>query len=60
MDKSNAPEKETKNDSFINNEVEGVIKDTIKSYITDTMNEITIFEEGDKLRIGFSDNAIFG
>lgn len=47
-------------DSFINNEVEGVIKDTIKSYITDTMNEITIFEEGDKLRIGFSDNAIFG
>jgi len=47
-------------DSFINNEVEGVIKDTIKSYITDTMNEITIFEEDDKLRIGFSDNAIFG
>lgn len=47
-------------DSFINNEVEGVIKDTIKSYITDTMNEITIFEENDKLRIGFSDNAIFG
>lgn len=47
-------------DSFISNEVEGVIKDTIKSYITDTMNEITIFEENDKLRIGFSDNAIFG
>lgn len=51
---------DTRLDSFINNEVEGVIKDTIKSYITDTMNEITIFEENDKLRIGFSDNAIFG
>lgn len=51
---------DTRLDSFINNEVEGVIKDTIKSYITDTMNEITIFEEDDKLRIGFSDNAIFG
>lgn len=53
-------ELDTRLDNFIENDVEGVIKDTIKSYISDTMNEITIFEEGDKLRIGFSDNAIFG
>lgn len=53
-------ELDTRLDNFIENDVEGVIKDTIKSYISDTMNEISIYEEGDKLRIGFSENAIFG
>lgn len=48
-------------ETFINDELEGTIKDTIKNYIQDTTNEIKITETEDgKLKIGFSDNAIFG
>ena len=48
-------------ETFINDELEGTIKDTVKSYIQDTTNEIKITETEDgKLKIGFSDNAIFG
>ena len=48
-------------ETFINDELEGTIKDTVKIYIQDTTNEIKITETEDgKLKIGFSDNAIFG
>jgi len=48
-------------ESFINDELEGTIKYTIRQYIEDTTNEIKITETDDgKLKIGFSDNAIFG
>lgn len=48
-------------ETFINDELAGTIKDTVKAYIQDTTNEIKITETEDgKLKIGFSDNAIFG
>lgn len=36
------------------------IKDTIKSYIVGTQHEIGLFDEETNLRIGFTDDAIFG
>lgn len=48
-------------ETFLNDELEGTIKYTIKQYIEDTTNEIKITETEDgKLKIGFSDDAIFG
>lgn len=48
-------------DIFINERLEGIIKDTVKSYLEGTMNEIKITEtETGKLKIGFYDNTIFG
>lgn len=40
--------------------LEGTIKDIIKSYIVGTEKEIKVFENENKLKIGFDDNAIFG
>lgn len=37
-----------------------IIKDTIKSYIVGTEKEIGLFDEETKLRIGFTEDAIFG
>lgn len=48
-------------ETFINDELEGTIKYTVKQYIQDTTNEIKITETDDgRLKIGFSDDAIFG
>lgn len=48
-------------DEFINERLEPIIKETIKSYLEETVNEIKITEtEEGKLKIGFSDDAIFG
>lgn len=48
-------------ETFINDELEGTIKYTVKQYIQDTTNEIKITETNDgRLKIGFSDDAIFG
>lgn len=48
-------------DEFINERLEPIIKETIKSYLEETVNEIKITEtEQGKLKIGFSDDAIFG
>lgn len=44
----------------LGNDIEGTIKNIIKSYIVGTDNEITVSEENEKLRIGFDDDAIFG
>lgn len=44
----------------LGNDIEGTIKNIIKSYIVGTENEIKIVENEDKLKIGFDDNAIFG
>ena len=48
-------------ETFTNDELENTIKYTIKNYIQGTPNEIKITEtENGKLKIGFSNNAIFG
>lgn len=44
----------------LGNDIEGTIKDIIKSYIVGTENEIKVIENENKLNIGFDDNAIFG
>ena len=44
----------------LGNDIEGTIKDIIKSYIVGTENEIKVIENENKLKIGFDDNAIFG
>jgi SepF-like predicted cell division protein (DUF552 family) len=44
----------------LGNDIEGTIKNIIKSYVVGTTNEIKVVEEEDKLKIGFDDNAIFG
>ena len=44
----------------LGNDIEGTIKNIIKSYVVGTTNEIKVVENEDKLKIGFDDNAIFG
>ena len=44
----------------LGNDIEGTIKNIIKSYIVGTENEIKVIENENKLKIGFDDNAIFG
>jgi hypothetical protein len=46
--------------SNLGTDIEGTIKDIIKSYIVGTENEIKVIENENKLKIGFDDNAIFG
>ena len=44
----------------LGNDIEGTIKNIIKSYVVGTTNEIKVVEDENKLKIGFDDNAIFG
>ena len=45
---------------FYNMLITSAIPNTIKNYLVGTDYEVDLFEEDDKLRIGFTNNALFG